>query len=101
MGERFDRCTASNGEYFEATGVYTCKNTLAGVAQWVACQPANPRVTDSNPGQGTSLGGRTGPQSGVHERQPPIDVSLPLFLPSLFLKVISEIFKKKYRIFYK
>ena len=59
---------------------------LAGVAQWIECQPANQRVASSIPSQGTCLGCRPGPQYRVHERQPHIDVSLLLFLlpsPSL------------------
>ena len=54
---------------------------LAGVAQWIECRPVNHRVPSSIPSQGRSLGGRPGPQQGAHERQPCIDVSLPLFLP--------------------
>ena len=53
---------------------------LAGVAQWIECQPANQRVSGSIPSQGTCLGCRPGPQWGACERQPYIDVSLPLFL---------------------
>ena len=41
------------------------KSALAGVAQWIECQkPANQRVTDSIPSQGTCLGCRTGPSRG-------------------------------------
>ena len=61
-------------------------SALAGVAQWIECQPANQRVADSIPSQGTCLGFRPGPQWEAHERQPHIQVSLPLFLlpfPSL------------------
>ena len=54
---------------------------LAGVAQWIEHQPANQRVIGSIPTQGTCLGCGLGPQVGVHETQPHIDVSLPLFLP--------------------
>ena len=54
---------------------------LAGVAQWTECWPANKRVTGSIPSQGTCLGCGPDPQKGARERQPPIDVSLPLFLP--------------------
>ena len=54
---------------------------LAGVAQWTECQPANQRVTGSIPSRGTYPGCRPGPQLWVLERQPHIDVSLPLFLP--------------------
>ena len=54
--------------------------TLAGVAPRTERQPANQRVTGSIPNQGTCLGWGPGPQwGGVHERQPHIDVSLPLF----------------------
>ena len=55
---------------------------LAGVAQWIQCWPANQRVAGSIPSQGTHLGCRQGPRLGVCERQPHMDVSLPLFLPS-------------------
>ena len=60
---------------------------LVGVAQWTECQTVNQRVAVSIPSQGTCLGFGPGPQSGAHERQPHIDVSLPLS-PSLpfFLK---------------
>ena len=55
---------------------------MADVAQWIECQPANQRVLSSIPSQGTCLGCWPGevPGSGAHERQPHIDVSLPLFL---------------------
>ena len=53
---------------------------LAGVAQWIECQPENQRVTSSIPSQGTCLGCGPDPQLGVCERQPHIDVSLPLTL---------------------
>ena len=55
---------------------------LASVAQWIEYWPANQRVTGSIPSQGTRLGCGPGPQQGACERQPHIDVSLPLFLPS-------------------
>ena len=72
---------------------------LADVAQWIECRPANQRVTGLNPSQGTCLGCRPGPQQGVCERQPHIDVSLPLFLlpfPSLqsINQSINKILKK-------
>ena len=57
------------------------KLALAGVAQWIDCQPANQRVTGLIPGQGTCLGCGPGPHLGVCEGQPHTDVSLPLFLP--------------------
>ena len=54
---------------------------LVGVAQWVECGRLNRKITGSIPSQGTCLGCRPGPQLGAHERQPHIDVSLPLFVP--------------------
>ena len=54
--------------------------TQAGVAQWIERWPADWKVTDLIPGQGTCLGCWPGPQLGAFERQP-IDVYLPLFLP--------------------
>ena len=56
-------------------------STLAGVAQWIEHWPANQRVTSWIPSQGTCLGCGLGPQWGVLEKQPHIDISLPLFLP--------------------
>ena len=38
------------------------KSVLAGVAQWIECQPANQRVTGSIPSQGTCLGCGPDPQ---------------------------------------
>ena len=35
---------------------------LAGVAQWIECQPANQRAAGSIPSQGTCLGCGPGPQ---------------------------------------
>ena len=57
-------------------------SALAGMAQWIECQAENKKVTDSIPSQGTCLGRGADPQWGAHERQPHIDVSLPLFLSS-------------------
>ena len=56
-------------------------SALAGVAQWIECQPLNQRVANWIPSQGTSLGCRPGPQLGAHKGQPHIDVSLHFFLP--------------------
>ena len=61
--------------------IFKKESALAGVAQWIECQPVNQRVTRSIPRQGTFLGCRPDPQQGAHERQPHTDVSLPLFLP--------------------
>ena len=54
---------------------------LAGVVQWIECWPANQRVAISIPSQGTCLGCRPGSQYRVNNRQPHIDISLPLSLP--------------------
>ena len=59
---------------------------LAGVAQWIECWPANQSATGSSPSQGTGLGCGPGPQFAACERQPHIDVSLPLSFPSLISK---------------
>ena len=56
------------------------QGTLAGVAQWTEHGPANQRVAGSIPSQGTCLGFRARSPVGACERQPHIDVSLPLFL---------------------
>ena len=55
----------------------------------------NQRVTGSIPSQGTCLGCEPGPQWGPCERQPHIDISLPLSLPSqLSLKInFKNLFK--------
>ena len=53
---------------------------VAGIAQGIECGPENQRVTGLIPSQGTCLGCGPGPQWGAHEKQPHIDVSLPLFL---------------------
>ena len=55
--------------------------SLAAMAQWIKCQPVNQRVTSLILSQGTNLACRPGPQMGACDRQPDIDVSLPLFLP--------------------
>ena len=68
---------------------------LAGVAQWTEQQTVKQRVASSIPSQGTCLGCGPGPQQGVCERQPHIDVSLPLspfFSPSL---KINQVFKRR------
>ena len=58
------------------------KRALAGVAQWIDRWTVKQRVTCSIPSQGTCLGCGPGPQWGACERQPRIDISLPLFLSS-------------------
>ena len=59
---------------------------LAGVGQWIVCQPENQRVASSIPNQDTGLGSQPGPDLGENEGEPHSDVSLPiLVLPySLF-----------------
>ena len=59
---------------------------LAGVAQWTECHPVKQGVAGSIPSRGTCQGCGPGPQYGVRERQPHIDVSLPLFLPPFHSK---------------
>ena len=65
---------------------------LAGIAQWIECGPAKQRVTGSIPNQGTCVCCGPGSLWGAQERQPNIDVSLPLSLP-LSLK-INKFFKR-------
>ena len=66
------------GYCLELLLVQNLYSALAGVAQWVECQPVNQRVTSSIPSQGARLGCGPGPQLGACERQPHIDVSLSL-----------------------
>ena len=54
---------------------------LVSGAQWIECWPENQRVAGLIPSQGTCLRCRPSPQWGASERQPLIDVSLPLILP--------------------
>ena len=56
-------------------------SAMAGMVPWTECRPENQRVAGSIPSQGTCLGFWPGPQYRACERQPHIDVSLPLFLP--------------------
>ena len=51
------------------------KEALTGVAQCIECWPANQKVANSIPSQGTCLGCGQGPWLGAHERQP-INISL-------------------------
>ena len=51
------------------------KFALTGMAQWVGYHPANQKIANLMPGQGTGLGCGLGPQLGLCERQL-IDVSL-------------------------
>ena len=92
-------------ELVNQTSKKLLKVALAGVAQWIECQPANQRVAGLTPSQVTCLGCSPGPQWEVHGRQLHIDVSLspspsvPLSLKinKIFLKIIksiSHIFKK-------
>ena len=71
------------GDRKDVSVIKKAKNrALAGVAQWIECQPTNQRVTGSIPSLGHMLGVRAmSPAGGAHERQPHIEVSLPLFLP--------------------
>ena len=55
---------------------------LAGVAEWIVHRPANQRVLGSIPHQAQAWVAGQVPRSGAHERQPHIDISLLLSLPS-------------------
>ena len=63
--------------------------TLAGVAQWIECQPVNWNTAGSNPSQGIWLGCGPGSSWGRVRGNwsmyllylSHIDASLPLFLP--------------------
>ena len=58
------------------------RKALDGVAQWIEHRPANERVAGLTPSQGTCLGCELGQVfNREHERQPHIDVFLPLSLP--------------------
>ena len=63
------------------------KIAVAGVCQWNECWPANQRVAGLIPSQGTCVGCGPGPQQGAHERQPHMDVYLPLSPPFPSLKI--------------
>ena len=63
------------GKFTEIPAIKLPRPTLAGVAQWVECWPANQRVTSLILSQDTRLGCRPGPQLGVLEREPHIDIS--------------------------
>ena len=67
--------------YAKEKNVLKRERALAGVAQWIECRSVNQRLASLIPHQGTCLACGPGPQLVVHERQPHIDVSLPLFLP--------------------
>ena len=51
---------------------------MVGVAQWIERRPTSHWVTSSTPSQDTGLDCGPGPQLGVYERKPHIDVSLAL-----------------------
>ena len=69
--KKAERCSAFEKEH----------PTLAGVAQWTECRPANQRVAGSIPVRAHAWGAGQAPWTQVRERQPRIDVSLLLFLP--------------------
>ena len=47
--------------HLKRSGIKIIGLALAGVAQWIECWPANQRVTNWIPNQGTRLGCRQGP----------------------------------------
>ena len=70
------------------------------MAQWIECQPSNQRIASLIPSQGICLGFRPGSLYGVCKKQPNIDVSLLLSLPSplsknKLIKSFKERIKKK------
>ena len=69
------------------------KPTLAGMAEWIECRPANQRVTSSIPSLGHMPGLRV--RSLVGGAGEATDVSLPLFLPPFPSLKINKILKKK------
>ena len=70
------------GIYYNTYFIRVWALALAGVAQWIECLPVNQRVDGSILSQGTHLGCGPGSLWEVCDRQPDIDVSLPLFLHS-------------------
>ena len=74
-----------------------CISALAGVTQWIECQPANPKVAGLIPSLGTCLGCGPGPQLGRVRGNRSINVSLalhcfsPSLSPSLPLSKINKI----------
>ena len=62
-------------------------SALAGVPEWIECQPVNQRVTSSIPSQDTCLGCSPGSHWGVRKRQPHIYV---LSLSFSFLSPLSK-----------
>ena len=76
---------------------------LIGVAQCIECQLMNQRATDWIFSQGTWWACGSDPQQGMHDRQPHIGVSLPLFLSSFpsLQKERKKILKIKKKSFFK
>ena len=84
---------------FLRQGIYKNKiflSALADVAQWIECRLVNQRVLGLIPSLGHMPGLWAKYPVGGSERQPHIDVSLPLFLlPFPSLKINKSIPKKK------
>ena len=55
---------------------------LAGVAQWIELWPVNQRVAGSIPVRAHACVAGKVPSGSVRKRQPHVDVSLPLSLPT-------------------
>ena len=71
--------------------------SLASLAQWSECQPANQGVTSSIPSWSSCLGYGPGPQRGMHERGNHTLIFFSLFFPllsPLSLKILIKSFKK-------
>ena len=73
------QCYSTHGLcVFSTIKRYSMSHGWCSSVDWVL--PVNQRVASSILSQGACLGCGSGPRWGAHERQPHIDVSLPLFL---------------------
>ena len=70
-------------------------SVLAGVAQWIECQPANQEAAGSVPSQGTCLGCRPVPNLEASKRQPTRYISHTLMFLSLSFSLLSPLSKNK------
>ena len=60
----YSTCTQHASNFFQ----FKMRISLAGVAQWIGCRPANQRVTGLIPSQGTYLGCKPdSPVGGMQE----------------------------------
>ena len=59
-------------------------SAVAGVAQWIECQPGNQKVASLNPSQGTYPGCQPGPQVGDVQEATDQCISRTLMFPPSF-----------------